>query len=80
MNHRKLEHPSKKICRYFLKQECVFDAESCWYVHKTENINNEGDTCNECGLFFEDRNNFMKHKKNLHVDQVAKCVNFINGN
>ena len=49
MNHRKLEHPSRKICRYFLKQECVFDDETCWYVHNAGHTMNtkEGDNFNE---------------------------------
>ena len=51
MNHRKLEHPSKKLCRYFLKQECLFDEETCWYVHKSGNMNTEeSDKSNELGF------------------------------
>ena len=29
MNHRKKEHPSTKVCRFFLKQACIFEADEC---------------------------------------------------
>ena len=32
MNHRKQKHPSNKICRYFLKNECIHGV-NCWYRH-----------------------------------------------
>ena len=34
MTHRKEEHPSHKKCRYFIKGECNFSAEDCWYLHE----------------------------------------------
>ena len=33
MNHRKVEHPSNKVCRYFRKKVCIFEAGECWYSH-----------------------------------------------
>ena len=34
MNHRKKAHPSKKKCRYYIKGECNFSSEECWYIHE----------------------------------------------
>ena len=33
MNHRKKEHPSDKLCRYFKDGKCSFSASECWYAH-----------------------------------------------
>ena len=33
MNHRKQDHPSHKRCRYYLKGECKFSSDDCWYIH-----------------------------------------------
>ena len=41
MNHRREEHPSKKICRYYLKQECLFSSKKCWYKHEEKNSEDE---------------------------------------
>ena len=32
MNHRKQNHPSNRICRNFIKDECTCGSD-CWYVH-----------------------------------------------
>ena len=74
MNHRKIEHPSNNICRYFLKQECDFDSETCWYLHKEKPINEEKKSemkfvCNNCEREFEDRSVLMKHKKVMHPEK-----------
>ena len=82
MNHRKLVHPSKKTCRYFLKQECVFDEDSCWYVHKKENTEkNEGVyfKCDDCESIFPHTSELMKHKKQMHKSQVPECLYFLQG-
>ena len=34
MSHRKEVHPSNKTCRYYIKGECNFSADECWYAHK----------------------------------------------
>ena len=84
MNHRKIEHPSNNICRYFLKQECDFDSETCWYLHKEKPINEEKKSemkfvCNNCEREFEDRSVLMKHKKVMHPEKVSNCKSFAQG-
>ena len=36
MNRRRVEYPSKRKCRCFLKNECNFDDDKCWYRHEFE--------------------------------------------
>ena len=59
MNHRKLEHTSKK-------QECVFDEDSCWYVHKKENADRNEEVfckCDDCESNFTHTSELMRHKR-----------------
>ena len=73
MNHRKLEHTSKK-------QECVFDEDSCWYVHKKENADrNEEVFCDDCETIFTHTTELMRHKKQMHENQVPRCQYFLQG-
>ena len=68
MDHRKKEHPSKRECRYFKKDECHFDAETCWYKHddKTE-VGWKKSVftfqCKECDDKFDSKSFLMSHKK-----------------
>ena len=32
MNHRRQKHPSNKVCRYFLRGQCIHGI-NCWYRH-----------------------------------------------
>ena len=34
MTHRKEEHPFHKKCRYYLKGECAYSSDECWYLHE----------------------------------------------
>ena len=84
MNHRKTDHPSNKKCRYFLNDQCRFDAETCWYRHEDEQKNEERKQssqlqCKECDDKFEVRSDLMKHKKMNHPDKVSKCKEFSQG-
>ena len=84
MNHRKLEHPSNKVCRYFLKQECDFDSKDCWYSHEdvasiVERNQCSEFKCNVCEKKFENNSTLMKHKKMEHPDRVSKCKRFEQG-
>ena len=85
MDHRKKRHPSTRKCRYFLRQECFFNAERCWYSHDTgsqETRNNEqqlGLSCRECEQTFPNRSELMFHKKKEHFEKVEKCWKFLQG-
>ena len=86
MNHRKMEHPSNKKCRYYQTEACRFDSETCWYIHAIESpkglYQNKGydNSCDQCAKMFESKLDLMKHRKTEHSDKVAKCINFAQGN
>ena len=77
MNHRKAIHPSSKKCRNF-PGNCKF-ANNCWYVHdeqmESEEIH-DNFKCDLCEVEIKGRDNFMKHKKNVHPDNIPTCDNF----
>ena len=84
MNHRREEHPSKKICRYYLKQECLFSSKKCWYKHEEKNSEDPKEetpqfNCKICGQIFSWKGDLMMHKKKEHRETVAKCRRFLQG-
>jgi hypothetical protein len=85
MNHRKSEHPSNKICRFFLKEECFFESDMCWYRHfsKSSDILDNSrvvHVCNKCEETFTEKSELMKHLKQVHPTTVQKCRNYAEGN
>ena len=83
MSHRKAEHPSHKKCRYFLKGECNFSAEECWYLHEGKNNSLESeshgdDNCYVCKTNFATKHDLMDHKKKNHPSRVP-CWKFLKG-
>ena len=81
MNHRKREHPSTKICRFFLKEACIFESNECWYRHEIKS-NKSSETeypCHKCEKCFAGRHELMKHTKIEHKPSVASCKNYIEG-
>ena len=47
MEHRKEENPSHKTCRYYIKGECFFSPQECWYLHEDKHTEKEPDTQQE---------------------------------
>ena len=84
MNHRKTDHPSNRICRYFRNDECDFDAETCWYRHEVKTVPSGRKAlprfqCNECDDEFGSQSVLMTHKKAKHPDKISKCKDFSQG-
>ena len=83
MNHRKKEHPSKRVCRYFKEGTCIFEDEECWWNHfpKNEQSNLEifSHPCQQCDTFFKTQTELLKHKKIKHSSTSSKCWDFMNG-
>ena len=84
MLHKKNNHEEHvTICRYFLKDECAFDNDTCWYMHKKMDDSScqkkiKNFICVPCEDTFESKNEFMKHKKCLHPNNVLICKNYKN--
>ena len=80
MKHIKAEHPSNKKCRYFLRQECYFDSETCWYRHENDMKNEDTQfDCRECDETFSSRSDMRIHKKRKHPQSIQKCTNYLQG-
>ena len=82
MKHRKEEHPSHKKCRYYLKGECAFSSEECWYLHedKVDSDNHVSNTATEfqcfvCNNIFISKYDLMKHKRENHPSKIP-CTKF----
>ena len=81
MNHRRAEHPSNKICRYFKKNSCWFDVDDCWYKHPNEEIMlnptiSAEFPCKECEQIFNEKKELNKHVKVKHARCVQKCRDY----
>ena len=84
MEHRKEEHPSHKTCRYYIKGECLFSAEECWYLHEENNFINKPEIhqdkkCFGCQKTFPTNFYLLEHKKRNHMCKTL-CTKFQNGN
>ena len=51
LRHKKLHHKEEvSICRQFEAGKCVFGDRMCWFIHKTENKNDEKDNTEDESL------------------------------
>ena len=81
MSHRKEDHPSNKTCRYYIKGECHFSAEECWYLHKVKPNSGDSDERNAefqgfvCKNIFSSKYDLMEHKKKNHPSKIL-CTKF----
>ena len=83
MNHRKKEHPSNRMCRFFLENRCIFDENECWFRHLDHNLKGKEMSkfqCKECDDTFSVMSDLIKHKKTKHPEKVSKCKEFAQGN
>ena len=81
MNHRKQKHPSNKMCRYFLRNECIHGM-NCWYRHDEKmdidfpftSLKAQSTSCDKV---FETKRAPRKHKETEH--STAEVVNKLSG-
>lgn len=83
MNHRRLKHPSNRMCRYFLKNQCVHGS-NCWYLHEEpmeiEFPSNKFKTstleqlCQQCDKSFDVKSDLKDHIKKYHKE-IIKSIN-----
>ena len=87
MVHRKEEHTSAvKTCTFFLREECAFDDDDCWFRHpKTDHLQRKvlpkilEFKCGICGKKFNRKKDFMEHRKEEHYNHVSDCIENENG-
>ena len=83
MNHMKSQHPSQKKCRYFALAACDFDAETCWYSHRSNKQEEESTSvdhsCKDCDDKLLSKSDLMKHRKVMHINKVFECRYYLQG-
>ena len=69
MNHRKSDHPSNKICRYYVKGDCIFDSTTCWYRHidSSDVLTSQTFKCVKCVNTFNNKVELESHTKDAHA-------------
>ena len=87
MNHRKQKHPSNRICKFFLKKECVHGI-NCWYRHdepmETDPVVNHFESakskpnCQICDKTFDTVHDLRAHRMNEH-SAPGLCQKYIHG-
>ena len=80
MKHRKIDHEEKvNLCNLFLEGICVF-GEECWHSHKNETSKSLPEYwCRICAKVFKVRFDFMKHRKEKHIEMIPICRDADNG-
>ena len=85
MNHRKSDHPSNRRCKFYLKQACIFDSDTCWYRHEEQLVNDlehqdkTENECKDCEQKFQSKSDLMKHRKMEHQNRVSRCRDYLQG-
>ena len=78
MKHTKKDHSTfVSICWKNQAGDCEFGNNSCWFAH--EKTTNEKIICNNCDSTFKCRPEYLKHRKQRHLEKVPKCTNIMNG-
>ena len=79
MNHIKTKHGgSLPPCKYFQNGTCKFTENSCWFVHKREEMPTM--KCRHCEEKFFFKSEVMNHQKSFHEELLPICKNFVKGN
>ena len=78
MTHIKTNHrTSLPTCKHFQKGSCKFTEQSCWFVHKREEIPSM--KCRYCEETFFSKSEVMIHQKTKHEEQIPICKNHVKG-
>ena len=73
MQHKKKMHREKvSSCWKFVKGNCPFGEEKCWFNHNSKVNNFE---CSICDQQFNTQSELMKHRKREHGNLIKTCNN-----
>ena len=74
MKHNREEHSEHlNVCWRFQKGSCYY-GDSCWFLHDQHLKGTMPDfKCSFCSEIFENENDLMKHKKEMHTESVPFC-------
>ena len=82
MAHRKEKHFSATgVCSFFMEGKCAFNKDVCWFKHEKLETTEDSSVpqklkeynCGFCGKIFENKKDFMIHRKTEHVNSVSEC-------
>ena len=77
MAHRKLMHVEKvKVCKCLIKGVCEIGDQLCWFWHTDAAFGPQTLTVFKCNLSeksFDNKREFMVHRKNEHTASVRVC-------
>ena len=64
--------------------KCDFPESVCWFVHSKSSTDISPQTlkeykCGLCGKIFQNKNDFMHHRKQDHRQFISKCRDHVNG-
>ena len=78
MKHRKDDHPDIiKKCKYYCKGNCAIEDKICWFSHEENNTQQLNDfKCRFCEKTFQEKLDFMMHRKTNHSQIVSKCRDY----
>ena len=79
--HSKMEHTkSVSVCWNFVAGCCKYEDSFCWFAHEKTKVNMmcTYSKCNICDLTLKSRPEYLKHRKQFHIDIVPECKNKMN--
>ena len=85
MKHRKHEHSDIiKRCKFYRKGICAYEDHICWFSHNDSvtvgNAQHRAEfKCRFCEKIFQDKSEFMLHRKTDHYQIVSKCRDHLQG-
>ena len=82
MKHNKMKHTkSVSVCWNFAAGSCEYEDSFCWFAHENNKVNmmQYYSKCNICDLTFNNRAEYLKHRKLYHIDIVPQCKNKLEG-
>ena len=74
MNHRRQKHPSNKVCRYYLRDQCIHGV-NCWYRHdEPMQVDQSSGSDKECEKVSKSKPVLKTHSTKPHENSAK--VNF----
>ena len=74
MNHRRQKHPSNKVCRYYLRDQCIHGV-NCWYRHdEPMQVDQSSGSDKECEKVSKTKPIIKSHITKSHEEQSKPNV------
>ena len=79
--YKKKHTKGVSVCWNFVAGSCEYEDSFCWFAHERNkgNMMQFHSKCNICDLTFNNRAEYLKHRKKFHIDIVPECKNKMEG-